>query len=284
MKIYIDGKYYGKEEAKISVFDHGLLYGDGIFEGIRIYGGRVFKLNEHLKRLYESAQAILLDIPVPMEQMGKDVLESVRLNGVTDGYIRLVVTRGKGDLGVDPRKCGKACVIIITGDIQLYPREFYSDGIPIITSSVRRNAVDSLDPRIKSLNYLNNVLAKLEATRAGCLEAVLLNHAGHVAECTGDNIFIVKGGSLLTPRKEDGALEGITRASVMELGRAAGLMAEETSLSQFDLYTADECFLTGTGAELMPVTMVDGRTIGTGKAGARTVKLMSAFRELVSRP
>ncbi|MBN1411201.1 MAG: branched-chain-amino-acid transaminase [Spirochaetales bacterium] len=281
MKIYIDGKYHDKEDAKIPVFDHGLLYGDGIFEGIRVYGGKIFKLREHLERLYDSAKAILLAIPMDHDAMQNAVEECVSLNRIKDGYIRLVVTRGAGDLGIDPRKCPVPCVIIIAGSIQLYPAEYYSEGIPIITASTRRNPVDSLDPRIKSLNYLNNILAKWEAIGAGCLEAVLLNNKGYVAECTGDNIFIIKNDLLITPKREDGALEGITRRTVLDLAPSAGLKPCESSVTVYDLYTADECFLTGTGAELMPVTLIDGRKIGEGRAGEKTKNLIGEFRKLV---
>ncbi len=283
MKIWIDGKYYKKEDAKISVFDHGLLYGDGVFEGIRVYGGKVFKLEAHIKRLYKSAKAILLEIPMTQEEMIRTVLEAVHENGTEDGYIRLVVTRGTGDLGINPLLCAKASIIIIVGGIQLYPERCYSEGISIMTSSLRRIRPDSFDVRIKSLNYLNNVLAKIEAERAGCMEALFLNDEGNVAEATGDNIFIVMDGVLKTPRSTDQALGGITRATIIELAGGAGIPVEETSLTQYDLYTADECFLTGTGAELMPVTKIDGRTIGDGKPGAVTRRISSLFKEEVRR-
>ena len=283
MKIWIDGKYYKKEDAKISVFDHGLLYGDGVFEGIRVYGGKVFKLEAHIKRLYNSAKAILLEIPMTQDEMIRTVLEAVHENGTEDGYIRLVVTRGTGDLGINPLLCAKASIIIIVGGIQLYPEKCYSEGIAIMTSSLRRIRPDSFDVRIKSLNYLNNVLAKIEAEQAGCMEAVFLNDEGNVAEATGDNIFIVVDGVLKTPRYTDQALGGITRATIIELAVAAGIPMEETSLTQYDLYTADECFLTGTGAELMPVTKIDGRTIGDGKPGAVTHRIALLFKEEVRR-
>jgi branched-chain amino acid aminotransferase len=279
MKVYIDGRYYAPEEARISVFDHGLLYGDGVFEGIRIYGGRVFRLREHIGRLYESAAAILLGVPMTEEEMEAAVVDAVRVNAKENGYIRLIVTRGEGPLGIDPGTCKKATVIIIVSDIQLYPEEYYLKGIEIITSSTRRVPPECLDPRIKSLNYLNNILAKLEARQAGCFEAVMLNTNGFVAECTADNIFIVKHGALLTPAAHHGALEGITRAVVMEAAKSRGIAAVEATLAPYDLYNADECFLTGTGAEIVPVVRIDGRTIGSGRPGPVTGKIIAAFRE-----
>jgi branched-chain amino acid aminotransferase len=281
MKIYINGSFYEEPEAKLSVFDHGLLYGDGIFEGIRIYNGRIFKLAEHVRRLFESAKAIYLDIGMSPEAMETMLVEAVEVNRKKDGYIRLVVTRGSGPLGIDPHKCGKATVIAIVGDIELYPREYYSRGIAVITSSYRRISVDAFDVRIKSLNYLNNVLAKMEARRAGCMESVLLDRDGFVAECTGDNIFIVKDGALLTPPANQGALAGITRDTVFSLAKRQGYPSEERRITRFDLYTADECFLTGTGAEIIPVTAVDGNPVGEGKPGPITQKLVTAFTELI---
>ena len=283
MKIWIDGKYYGKEEARISVFDHGLLYGDGVFEGIRVYGGKVFRLEEHVRRLYKSAKAIMLAIPMGQEEMCRTVRGAVKENGTGDGYIRLVVTRGVGDLGVNPLICPKATVIVIVGAIQLYPAECYAKGIAIVSSSLRRISPGSFDVRIKSLNYLNNALAKIEAAQAGCLEAVLLNNEGYVAECTGDNIFVVADGVLKTPRPTDQALEGITRSAILSIAAAAGIPNAETALTQYDLYTADECFLTGTGAELMPVTKIDGRVIGDGKPGAVTKRISALFQEEIRR-
>jgi branched-chain amino acid aminotransferase len=279
MKVYIDGRYYAPEEARISVFDHGLLYGDGVFEGIRIYGGRVFRLGEHIGRLYESAAAILLGIPMTEEEMEAAVVDAVRVNAKENGYIRLIATRGEGPLGIDPGTCKRATVIIIVSDIQLYPEEYYLKGIEIITSSTRRVPPECLDPRIKSLNYLNNILAKLEARQAGCFEAVMLNTNGFVAECTADNIFIVKHGALLTPAAHHGALEGITRAVVMEAAKSRGIAAVEATLAPYDLYNADECFLTGTGAEIVPVVRIDGRTIGSGRPGPVTGKIIAAFRD-----
>jgi branched-chain amino acid aminotransferase len=279
MKIYIDGHYYEKEEAKISVYDHGLLYGDGVFEGIRIYFGKVFKLNAHIRRLYRSARAILLDIPMSEEDMEETVREAVTINKTNNGYIRLVVTRGKGDLGVDPARCPRASVIIIVDEISLYPEEYYTKGIAIITASTRRLPSDCLDPRIKSLNYLNNILAKIEATRAGALEAVMLNKEGYVTECTGDNIFIVTNGIIVTPHAYPGILEGITRETVCELAEKLHIPFQTGILTRYDLYNADECFLTGTGAEIIPVIGIDGRKIGNGKPGTVTWELIEAFKE-----
>jgi branched-chain amino acid aminotransferase len=283
MKIWIDGKYYKKEDAKISVFDHGLLYGDGVFEGIRVYNSKVFRLDAHLDRLFKSAKAIMLDIPMTREELRGTLMEAVKENGTTEAYIRLVVTRGVGDLGMNPLLCPKATVILIVGEIQFYPQKCYSEGIAIVTSSLRRIGPDSFDVRIKSLNYLNNLLAKLEAIQSGCMEALLLNHEGYVTECTGDNIFIVTGGILKTPRVTDQALEGITRGTILKLAAAAGIATIETSMTQYDLYTADECFLTGTGAELMPVIKIDGRIIGDGKPGSITRKILSMFHEEVRK-
>ena len=277
MKIYIDGSFFSRDDARVSVFDHGLLYGDGIFEGIRIYHGEIFRLEEHIYRLFQSAAAIKLDIPLSFEELIAAVIETADLNKKKDGYIRLIVTRGVGDLGLNPRLCLRPSIIIIIDDIQLYPEEFYRNGISIITSSIRRIPPDSLDPRIKSLNYLNNILAKTEALQAGVPEAIMLNHQGHVAECTADNIFIVRDGEILTPDPIEGALDGITRQVVMECALVNELPFYETPLSQYDLYTADECFLTGTGAELIPVTEIDGRMIGDGKPGQIFAELRETF-------
>lgn len=281
MKIYIDGKYYDKSNAKISVFDHGLLYGDGVFEGIRIYNGKVFKLKEHIQRLYDSAKAILLEILMTMKEMEAAVEDAVKVNEKKDGYIRLVVTRGEGSLGLDPALCKKATVIVIVDNIQLYPKEYYEKGIEVITVATRRIPSECLDPRIKSLNYLNNILAKIEAKQAGCLEAVMLNTQGFVAECSADNIFIVKNGGLLTPAAYHGALDGVTRQTVMELAEKMGIKTYEATLVQYDLYTADECFLTGTGAEIVPVIKIDGRIIGNGRAGSITNMLAEHFKRYV---
>jgi len=277
MKIYIDGSFFSREDARVSVYDHGLLYGDGIFEGIRIYHGEIFRLEEHIYRLFQSAAAIKLEIPLSFEEIIAAVVETADLNEKEDGYIRLVITRGVGDLGLNPRLCLRPSIIIIVDDIQLYPEEFYRDGISIITSSIRRIPPDSLDPRIKSLNYLNNILAKTEALQAGVPEAIMLNRQGHVAECTADNIFIVRDGEVLTPDPIEGALDGITRQVVMECALVNELPFYETPLSQYDLYTADECFLTGTGAELIPVTEIDGRMIGDGKPGQIFAELRETF-------
>ena len=282
MKIYIDGKYYDKSEAKVSVFDHGLLYGDGVFEGIRIYNGKVFRIKEHIERLYESAKAIILEIPMTKEEMKAAVEDAVKVNERKDGYIRLVITRGEGSLGLDPASCKRATVIIIVSDIQLYPKEYYEKGIALVTVTSRRIPSECLDPRIKSLNYLNNIMAKLEAKQAGCLEAVMLNTEGFVAECTADNIFIVKEGRLLTPSVYHGALEGVTRQTVMEIAEKLSIKSAETTLAPYDLYTADECFLTGTGAEIVPVVKIDGRVIGDGVPGKVTKMLVENFKKYVS--
>lgn len=279
MLIYLNGKFVSPEEAKVSVFDHGLLYGDGVFEGIRAYNGRVFKLTEHLDRLYESARSILLNIPLSWKEMEEAVLETVRRNGLRDAYIRLVVTRGAGDLGLDPRKCPNPTVFIIADKITLWPDELYTKGLKVKTVATRRNAVDTLNPRIKSLNYLNNILAKIEANLMGYPEVVMLNAEGYVVEGTGDNIFIVKKGRLITPPPYVGILEGITRATIMDLAREMGLSVSEDLFTTHDLYVAEECFLTGTAAEVIPVVEVDGRQVGQGVPGPVTVKLMRAFRE-----
>jgi len=280
MKIYIDGKYYDERNAKISVFDHGLLYGDGIFEGIRAYNGRVFKLKEHIDRLFYSAKAILLEIPMAHADIMAATVETCRQNRIRDGYIRLVVTRGAGTLGLNPRSCKQPSVIIIAGKIQLYPQELYQQGMDIITVPTTRNLHSALNPAIKSLNYLNNILAKIEANNAGCEEAIMLNAAGFVAECTGDNIFVIKEGHLLTPPLSAGALYGITRRTVMELAAQSGLAVGEPDLTRYDLFNADECFLTGTAAEIMPVVKIDGRTIGAGKPGPVTRNLVTQYHTL----
>ena len=280
MNIYIDGKFYEERNAKISVFDHGLLYGDGVFEGIRAYNGRVFKLKEHIDRLFHSAKAILLQIPMTPTRMVAAVKETCRRNRVRDGYVRLVVTRGAGTLGLNPNRCKKPSVIIIAGKIQLYPPELYQHGMEIITVPTTRNLHSALNPAIKSLNYLNNILAKIEANNAGCEEAIMLNAEGFVAECTGDNIFIVKEGQLLTPPLAAGALYGITRRVVMEIAAESGLKVCEPNLTRYDVFNADECFVTGSAAELMTVVKVDGRVIGTGKPGPITRSLVTQYRAL----
>lgn len=280
MKVYINGKYRDEAEACISVFDHGLLYGDGIFEGIRAYNGRIFKLKEHIDRLFCSAKAILLNIPMSHAELMQAVVQTCRQNDVRDGYIRLVVTRGVGTLGLNPNRCKDPSVIIIAGKIQLYPLELYENGMEIITVPTVRNLHSALNPAIKSLNYLNNILAKIEANNSGCEEAIMLNAEGFVAECTGDNVFIVKENHLLTPPLTAGALYGITRRVVLEMATELGLQASETNLSRYDLFNADECFLTGTGAELVPVVRIDGRTVGTGKPGKMTHRLVQQYRAL----
>ncbi|MEY2428014.1 MAG: branched-chain amino acid aminotransferase [Verrucomicrobiota bacterium] len=280
MKIYIDGKYYDQSNAKISVFDHGLLYGDGIFEGIRAYNGRVFKLKEHIDRLFYSAKSILLTLPMTHANIMKAVVDTCRRNRVRDGYIRLVVTRGTGTLGLNPLRCKNPRVIIIADKIQLYPHGLYQRGMEIVTVPTVRNLHSALNPAIKSLNYLNNILARIEATNSGCEEAVMLNSEGYVSECTGDNIFIVKEGHLSTPPLSAGALYGITRKVVMEIAVQAGLTVSEPNLTRYDLFNADECFLTGTGAELVPVVKIDGRVIGSGKPGPITRKLVAQYRIL----
>lgn len=284
MKIYIDGEYVDKDQARVSVYDHGLLYGDGVFEGIRIYGGRVFKLTEHLKRLYDSARAIHLTIPMDLEAMAAAVNETVAVNEKSDGYIRLLVTRGKGNLGLNPFTCERASVIIIVDDIQLYPQACYDEGIAVITASVRRTPAQCLDPRIKSLNYLNNIMAKVEAIHAGCLEALMLNTEGFVAECTGDNVFYIKNQQLMTPESADGALEGVTRNTVIEAAGDIGVPVVCRATTLYDIYTADECFLTGTAAEMIPVVKVDGRAIGDGRPGPLTADLKKAFLGRINRP
>lgn len=281
--IYLDGKLVPEADAKISVFDHGLLYGDGIFEGIRIYNGRVFRLAEHLKRLYDCARAICLTIPISIEEMEEATLKTVGANGLRDGYIRLVVTRGVGSLGLNPYQCPKASVFIIASTIKLYPAEHYDNGLKLITCATRRPAPAALSPQVKSLNYLNNVMAKIEALQAGCDEGIMLNEQGYVAECTGDNVFIIKNGAVFTPTISSGALDGITRRAVMELitGKL-GLVCNEVTMTRFDVYTSDECFLTGTAAEVIPVVEYDRRPIGSGKPGPVTVELVKLFKQLAN--
>jgi len=280
LKVYINGKLYDKEAAAISVYDHGLLYGDGVFEGIRSYGGKVFRLKEHLDRLWYSAKAIWLAIPISKDEMARAIEDTLATNGIRDGYIRVVVTRGCGTLGLDPNKCSDPQVIVITDHISLYPEELYQKGLEIITVSTQRNHPAALSPRIKSLNYLNNILAKIEGLQAGCIEALMLNHKGEVAECTGDNIFVARDGRLLTPPNEAGILEGITRDAVISLARGAGIEVREVPLGKHDVYIADECFLTGTAAEVVPVVKVDSRTIGQGKPGPITRDMIARFHKL----
>lgn len=282
MKIWLDGELVDESAAKISVFDHGLLYGDGVFEGIRFYNRRVFRLEEHIKRLFESARAIVLEIPWTHEEVCKFVVETVAANGLDDGYIRLVVTRGSGGLGLNPYLCKRASMFIIASTISLYPQEHYENGLSVITCATRRPAPAALMPQVKSLNYLNNIMAKVEAIQANALEAVMLNEQGYVAECTGDNIFILRDGVLYTPLVSDGALDGVTRRVILELADQLGVPKVEKSLTRYDLYIADEFFLTGTAAEVIPVVAYDRRVIGEGKPGAITKRFIAAFKELAS--
>ena len=282
MKIFLDGKYCDERTAKVSVFDHGLLYGDGVFEGIRAYNGRVFKLREHIDRLFYSAKAILLTIPMSHKALMKAVVETCRRNNLRNCYIRMVVTRGVGTLGLNPNRCRQPSVIIIADKIQLYPPSFYRRGLDIITVPTTRNLHSALNPAIKSLNYLNNILAKIEANNGGCEEAVMLNAEGFVAECTGDNLFIVKGGQLFTPPLSAGALYGITRQTVMDLAREMGIAVSESNLTRYDLFNADECFLTGTGAEVIPVVKIDGRVVGRGRPGPIARELEKRYHALTN--
>jgi len=278
--IYLNGKMVPQEEAVISVFDHGFLYGDGVFEGIRAYNGRVFRLVEHIRRLYESAHSILLPIPLSREEMIQAVVDTVNANKLRDAYIRLVISRGVGDLGMDPRKCKHSQVIIIADKITLYPKELYEEGLNVITVATRRNIAEALEPKIKSLNYLNNIHAKIEANRAGVLEAIMLTNQGYICEGTGDNIFIYRKGELLTPPAYLGILEGITREAIIELAKQEGIPLREVPFTRHDLYVSDECFLTGTAAEVIPVIEVDQRQIGDGKPGPVTGRLIELFRNL----
>lgn len=278
LQIWINGKLVPKEDATVSVYGHGLLYGDGVFEGLRVYNGKVFRLEDHLERLWDSAQAIWLEIPVDVPELINAVNETVRANGIQDGYVRLIVTRGAGTLGLDPNKCSNPQVIIIADHITLYPDHFYQNGLEIVTVSTTRNHPAALNPRIKSLNYLNNILAKIEGMQAGCVEALMLNHKGEVAECTGDNIFLVHNQQILTPPIDAGILEGITRQVVIELAAELKLPVREIPLTRHDVYIADECFLTGSAAEIIPVVKVDSRTIGSGKPGPVTGDLTTLFR------
>jgi branched-chain amino acid aminotransferase len=279
-QVYLAGKLVPSEQATVSVFDHGLLYGDGVFEGLRSYGGKVFRLELHVERLYESARAILLEIPMSQKEMAQAINDTVAANKISDGYIRAVVTRGAGTLGLDPNRCSNPQVIVIADAISLYPKEYYDNGLDLVTVSVIRNHPAALSPRIKSLNYLNNILAKIEGQKAGCVEALMLNHKGEVAECTGDNIFLVKNGRLTTPPLDAGILEGITRNAVIDLAREGGLEVAETAVTKHDVYIADECFLTGTAAEVIPVVNVDNRKIGDGKPGSITRDLTERFHKL----
>lgn len=283
MDIYIDGEYFDKKNAKISVFDHGLLYGDGIFEGIRFYEGRVFKLKEHIQRLFISAKAILLEIEMTQDEMEEAVCETIRKNGLTDGYVRLLVTRGVGTLGLSPFACDKSTVIIIADSISLYPDEKYKEGLKLITCSTRRTAPAALSPSVKSLNYLNNVMAKVEAIFADAEEGLMLNEQGFVAECTGDNIFIVRDGKIKTPPSSAGALPGITREVIFDIAGNLGVGIEESQMTRYDIYAADECFLTGTAAEVIAAVSLDRRLIGNGKPGPITEKFIESFRKIVGK-
>lgn len=280
--IYLDGELVPEAEARVSVFDHGLLYGDGVFEGIRIYNGRVFKLTEHLVRLYDSARSILLNIPLSLEEMEAATLRTVAANGLRDGYIRLVVTRGVGSLGLNPYQCPKAGVIIIAGSIKLYPESVYHEGIALVTVATRRPSPAALSPQVKSLNYLNNIMAKIEALQGGAEEGVMLNEQGYVAECTGDNIFTVRGGAVFTPPVSAGALDGITRGVVIGLLREMAVPCHEASMTRHDIYAADECFLTGTAAEVIAAVVLDRRSIGSGKPGPLTQRLVEKFKLLAN--
>lgn len=283
LKIYLDGKLVDKSEAMISVFDHGLLYGDGVFEGIRSYNGLVFKLKEHIDRLFESAHTLVLNIPLSKQDLEKAVIETLKANQLKDAYIRLVVTRGVGDLGLDPRKCPKATLFIITDKIALYPREYYDKGLALATVPTVRNHPEALNPQLKTLNYLNNILAKIEATNAGFDEAILLNAQGYVTECTGENIFLIKGNSVVTPPPYVGILKGITRDTVMRIAAETGYKMKEDVFTRHDLYVADEVFLTGTAAEIVPVIKIDNRVIGEGRPGKHTLKLMGEFHKLTAK-
>lgn len=281
MKIWFDGKLVEETEAKISVFDHGALYGDGCFEGIRFYSGKVFRLEEHIVRLFDSMRYLMIDLPWSFEEVCKATEETVAASGMLDGYIRLVVTRGKGDLGLNPWNCPKPSMFIIVQNIALYPKEMYENGLRLITSSYRRPNPDILCQQVKSLNYLNGISAKIEAVQQGAGEALMLNQRGNVAECTGDNIFIVKNGEVLTPPLTEGALGGITRHAVMDICTELGIPCREMVMNRFDILRADECFLTGTAAEVIAATSLDGRTIGTGHAGPITKRILARYQELV---
>ncbi|HLW58955.1 MAG TPA: branched-chain-amino-acid transaminase [bacterium] len=281
--VYVNGRFVQKAEATVSVYDHGFLYGDGVFEGIRVYNGRVFKLDAHVDRLFESAHTLGLEIPLTKAEMTEAILETVRRTGLQDAYIRPVVSRGPGDLGIDPRKCPRPNVVVIVDSIQLYPEEAYRKGLRMITTTTRQRPVDVLNPRVKTCNYLNNILARMEVNLAGVDEGLMLTTQGYVAECTADNVFIVKAGRVLTPPAYLGILQGVTRQTIVDVCAQLGVPCAEQVLTLHDMYTADECFLTGTGAELGPVVTLDGRSIGTGKPGPITQRVLVAFRELASR-
>lgn len=280
LQIYLDGKLVPEDQAKVSVFDHGLLYGDGVFEGIRGYNGKLFKLDEHIGRLFRSAKAIRLEIPLSFDRLKDAVIRTVRANDLRDSYVRVVVTRGVGDLGLDPVKCKNSTVFIIASRIQLYPESVYQKGLDLVTVGTRRSLTECVNPAIKSLNYLNNILAKIEAANAGASEALILNHEGYVSECSGENLFILRNRMLKTPAISCGALDGVTRNIILDLGGKMGLAIAEDRLTRYDIYTSDECFLTGTAAEIVAVTRVDGRTIGTGNPGPVTLEIRRQFREM----
>jgi len=282
-KIYLNGEFVSRKEAKISVYDHGLLYGDGVFEGLRTYNGKIFKLQEHIDRLYKSAKYICLDIPLSKEKLAEAIIETVRVNRYKDCYIRIVITRGEGDLGLAPEKCKSATTFVIVDKIELYPEKFCREGIEIITVPTQRNNSQNLDPQVKSLNYLNNILAKIEAQNAGFKEAIMLNREGFVTECTADNIFIVENDVLKTPSTYIGVLDGITRRVVMEIAKRLSIEVKEEIISRYNLFNAQECFLTGTAAEIIPIVKIDGRAIGSGKAGNITNKIRGAFKELIEK-
>ncbi len=282
MIIYLNGEFVTESDAKVSVLDHGFLYGDGVFEGIRMYSGCIFKLKEHIDRLYDSAKVIMLNIPMSKDEMISAIVETVKRNGLSDGYIRVVVSRGVGDLGLDPRKCPRPSVVIIADNIKLYPQELYTKGLSIITVPTRRNIPEALNPQVKSLNYLNNIMAKIEAVHRGYEEALMLNHEGYVAECTGDNIFMIKASVLITPPTSVGVLKGITARTVMEIAARLGMEVKEERFTRYDLYTADEVFLTGTAAEIIPVIKIDDRLIGEAKPGKFTWDIIREFRKITS--
>jgi branched-chain amino acid aminotransferase len=282
MKIWLDETLVDEKDAKISVFDHGLLYGDGVFEGIRFYSGRVFRLEEHIRRLFDSARAIVLKLPWTQEQVMQFTVDTIKANGLTDGYVRLVVTRGTGGLGLNPYLCERPSMFIIASTIQLYPEEYYTNGLAIVTCATRRPAPAALMPQVKSLNYLNNIMAKIEAIQAGAMEALMLNEQGYVSECTGDNIFLLKNGTLLTPPVADGALDGVTRQVILQLADQLGIPWKEQTLTRYDIFISDECFLTGTAAEVIPVIALDRRPIGDGKPGPLTLRFIEAFRALAN--
>ncbi len=281
-KIWLDGQIVDESEAKLSVFDHGVLYGDGIFEGIRFYNGRVFRLEEHIERLFDSAKAILLKMPWTLEEVCQATVDTCKANGLTDGYVRLVITRGTGPLGLNPHQCPTPSMFIIASGITLYPEECYTNGLEVVTCSTRRPAPAALSPQVKSLNYLNNVMAKVEAIKAGAQEGLMLNEQGYVAECTGDNIFVIKRGVITTPPVSDGSLDGITRQVIFQLAETLGYTLQEKTMTRYDLYTADEVFLTGTAAEVIPMVKLDEREIGDGTPGEISKKFITAFRELAN--